>query len=82
VTIAELEAQREVLKAKLVVLERDLELAQKRLEENKRKIEELDKNRAAINRTLQRASAITNEHINHAITHEMAVKNLQVRISA
>ena len=79
--LATLENERENLKNKIASLEKDLDGAQKKLEENKRRVEELDKERGFVNRNLKRATAVTSEHANQAKTHEVAVRNLEVQMN-
>ncbi|CAG7815765.1 unnamed protein product [Allacma fusca] len=75
--LATLEIERESLKTKICILEKDLESAQKKLEGNKRRVEELDKERSFVNRNLKRAVAVSTEHANQAKTHEVAVRTIE-----
>lgn len=72
-----LEADREVLKQKIIDLELELEAAQKKLEENRKRVEELDKKRTVVNRNLTRAKTLASEHDNQLKVHLVATNNLE-----
>lgn len=76
--MATLETERETLKNKVATLEKDLERAQKDLEQNKKRVDTLDKQRGLLNRNLKRAAVLTSEHETQAMTHQNAVKNIEV----
>jgi chromosome segregation ATPase len=75
-TLDALEQERENLRIKILILEKDLEKAQKKLEQSKREVEDLDKQRTAVNRNLQRAGVMTGEHENQMKINAIAINNL------
>jgi len=79
-SLANLDAEKESLKEKTAILEKDLDAAQKKLEENRKRVDELQKERTFVNRNLRRAVSVTEEHENQAKIHALAVANLQVNI--
>jgi flagellar biosynthesis chaperone FliJ len=76
-TLDALEQERDVLRNKIQLLEKDLEKAQKKLAENKREVEELDKQRTLVNRHLLRAAVVTGEHENQMKINVIAINNLE-----
>lgn len=76
-TLDALENERENLRTKIQLLEKDLEKAQRRLADSKKEVEELDKQRTVVNRNLQRAAAVTGEHENQMKINVIAINNLE-----